>query len=290
YGLVLFQITTAQNVLVRSAVAGEVLISWAPAVGKEICQWEKDTGSAFDRFEVAFFLLKSFKKDAMKSLPNNNRRSSGSKAFICRQKYHFLMNHIPIDSSLHLPLHEKVKKHLQVIQNNLQRAKIATTMLLKATQQYQPDLFIEQEPHAKDGKIAGIKKCWKSWLSKSGKAGIIALPTCSTPVVLSAKENTMAIKITKNSKAFTIISLYSSPYANFREIVEELTDLATNINGEEYLIGGDFNAHSQRWGYRDEDSRGKQLQEFIAEKHIFLLNSSDPPPTLNTTIDKAGPT
>ncbi|GBN17054.1 hypothetical protein AVEN_63801-1 [Araneus ventricosus] len=29
----------------------------------------------------------------------------------------------------------------------------------------------------------------------------------------------------------------------------------------------------------DEDSRGKQLQEFIAEKHIFLLNSSDSPPT-----------
>ncbi|GBM19473.1 hypothetical protein AVEN_259374-1 [Araneus ventricosus] len=89
----------------------------------------------------------------------------------------------------------------------------------------------------------------------------------------------MAIKITKNSKAFTIISSHSSPYANFREILEELTDRTTNINGEEYLIGGDFNAHSQRWSYRDEDARGKQLQEFIAEKHIFLLNSSDSPPT-----------
>ncbi|GBL73788.1 hypothetical protein AVEN_230762-1 [Araneus ventricosus] len=152
-------------------------------------------------------------------------------------------------------------------------------MFLIAAQQHQPDLFIVQEPHVKDGKIAGIPKCWKSWLSKSGKAGIIALPTFSTPVVLTAKENTMAITITKNSKAFTIISSYSSPYANFREILEEQTDLTTDINGEEYLIGGDFNAHSQRWGYRDEDSRGKQLQEFIAEKHIFLLNSSDSPPT-----------
>ncbi|GBN95176.1 hypothetical protein AVEN_172366-1 [Araneus ventricosus] len=63
------------------------------------------------------------------------------------------------------------------------------------------------------------------------------------------------------------------------EILEELTDLTTNINGEEYLIGGYFNAQCQRWGYRDEDLRGKQLQEFIAEKHIFLLNSSDSPPT-----------
>ncbi|GBO06757.1 hypothetical protein AVEN_202698-1 [Araneus ventricosus] len=81
----------------------------------------------------------------------------------------------------------------------------------------------------------------------------------------------MTIKIMKNSKAFTIISSYSSPYANFREILEELTDLTTNINGEEYLIGGDFNAHSLRWGYRDEDSRGKQLQEFIAEKSSFSI-------------------
>ncbi|GBM87181.1 hypothetical protein AVEN_78696-1 [Araneus ventricosus] len=189
------------------------------------------------------------------------------------------MNRIHFDSSLHWPLYEKVKKHLLVIQINLQRVKIATTMLLKAAQQHQSDLFLVQEPHVKDGKIAGIPKCWKIWLSKSGKAGIIALPTCSTPVVLSANENTMAIKITKNSKAFTIISSYSSPYANFREILDELTDLTTNINGEEYLIGGDFNAHSQRWDYRDKDSRGKQLQEFIAEKHIFLLNSSDSPPT-----------
>ncbi|GBM16491.1 hypothetical protein AVEN_148881-1 [Araneus ventricosus] len=152
-------------------------------------------------------------------------------------------------------------------------------MFLKAAQQHQPDLFLVQESRVKDGKITGISKCWKSWLSKSGKVGILDLPTCSTPIVLSAKVNTMAIKITKNSKAFTIISSYSSPYANFREILEELTDLTTNINGEEYLIGGDFNAHSQRWGYSDEDSRGKQLQEFIAEKHIFLLNSSDSPPT-----------
>ncbi|GBM67031.1 hypothetical protein AVEN_47202-1 [Araneus ventricosus] len=118
-------------------------------------------------------------------------------------------------------------------------------MLLKAAKQHQPDLFLVQEPHVKDGKIAGIPNCWKSWLSKSGKAGIIALSTCSTPVVLSTKENTMAIKITKNSKAFTIISSYSSPYANFREILDELTDLTTNINSEEYLIGRDFNAHSQ---------------------------------------------
>ncbi|GBN95177.1 hypothetical protein AVEN_172367-1 [Araneus ventricosus] len=86
-------------------------------------------------------------------------------------------------------------------------------MLLKAAQQDQQDLFIVQEPHVKDGKIAGILKCWKCWLSKSGKAGIIALPTCSTPVVMSAKKNTMPIKITKNSKAFTIISWYSSPYS-----------------------------------------------------------------------------
>ncbi|GBL97575.1 hypothetical protein AVEN_275068-1 [Araneus ventricosus] len=99
------------------------------------------------------------------------------------------------------------------------------------------------------------------------------------PSCVVSKKNNMDIKITKNSKAFTIISSYSSPYANFREILEELTDITTNINGEVYLIGGDFNAHYQRWGYRDEGSRGKQLQEFIAEKHIFLLNSGDSPPT-----------
>ncbi|GBN87188.1 hypothetical protein AVEN_2367-1 [Araneus ventricosus] len=105
------------------------------------------------------------------------------------------MNYIPFDSALHWPLHEKVKTYLQVIQINLQRAKIATIMLLKAAQHHQLDLFIVQ---AKDGKLAGIPKCWKSWISKIGKASIIALPTCSTSVVLSAKENTMAIKITKN--------------------------------------------------------------------------------------------
>ncbi|GBM60571.1 hypothetical protein AVEN_131579-1 [Araneus ventricosus] len=80
-------------------------------------------------------------------------------------------------------------------------------------------------------------------------------PSC----VISKGKHSMAIKIKKTSKAFTNISSYSSPYANFREILEELTDLTTNINGEEYLIGGDFNARTQRWGYRDEDSRGKQL-------------------------------
>ncbi|GBN72523.1 Mitotic checkpoint protein BUB3 [Araneus ventricosus] len=156
-------------------------------------------------------------------------------------------------------------------------------------QQHQPYLFIIQEPHAKNGKIASIPKCWKSWLSKSGKAGIITLPTCSSPVVLSAKENTMATKITINSKAFTIISSYSSPNANFREILGELTDLTTNINGEECLIGVDFNAHSQHWGYRNEDSR-KSTSGVYCRKASSFSTAAIPLRLLSTTIDKAGPT
>ncbi|GBL79389.1 hypothetical protein AVEN_92578-1 [Araneus ventricosus] len=101
---------------------------------------------------------------------------------------------------------------------------------------------------------------------------------------------TMAINTTKNSKAFTIISSYSSPYANFREILDELTDLTTNINGEEYLIGGDFNAHSQRWGYRDEDSRGNNFRSLLQKNTSSFSTSVIPLRLLNTTINKAGPT
>ncbi|GBN88839.1 hypothetical protein AVEN_101363-1 [Araneus ventricosus] len=180
-----------------------------------------------------------------------------------------------------------MKKHLQVINHlkiNLQRAKIATTMLLKAAQQHQPDLFIVQEPHVTDGKIAGIPKCWKSCFSKSEKPGIIAFPAWSTPVFLSAKGNTMAIN-PLIPKAIDI----KGPQTTGTEVLEELTDLTTNIIGEEYLTGGVLKSHSQRWGNRDEDSRGKQLQEFIAEKHIFLINSSESPPTFEHSNRQGSP-
>jgi hypothetical protein len=45
----------------------------------------------------------------------------------------------------------------------------------------------------------------------------------------------------------------------------------------ELLIATDGNAHSPSWGGDRLDSRGKQLEEFIHEHQLWLLNDSKHP-------------
>ncbi|GBM54834.1 Retrovirus-related Pol polyprotein from type-1 retrotransposable element R1 [Araneus ventricosus] len=118
-------------------------------------------------------------------------------------------------------------------------------MLAKTAKKELPDIILVQEPYVKDNKIEGLPGYWKSWLSKNNKAGIIDLPTCNNPIFLLYGNDIVAIK----------------------------------IQGEDYLIGADLNAHSQSWGYSDFDTRGEKVLNFISSLNGQLLNTPGAPPT-----------
>ena len=45
------------------------------------------------------------------------------------------------------------------------------------------------------------------------------------------------------------------------------------------LIVGDFNSHSQSWGYDHSDTRGDELEDWQDAHQLLLVNDPDDPPT-----------
>nr|KAG5697688.1 hypothetical protein BaRGS_000573 [Batillaria attramentaria] len=52
-----------------------------------------------------------------------------------------------------------------------------------------------------------------------------------------------------------------------------------NIHSTRHLVVGDFNSHSPSWGYATMDTRGEDLEDWMMEKQLTLINQPDDKPT-----------
>nr|KAG5710959.1 hypothetical protein BaRGS_013693 [Batillaria attramentaria] len=52
-----------------------------------------------------------------------------------------------------------------------------------------------------------------------------------------------------------------------------------NIHSTRHLVVGDFNSHSPSWGYATMDARGEDLEDWMMEKQLTLINQPDDKPT-----------
>ena len=78
----------------------------------------------------------------------------------------------------------------------------------------------------------------------------------------------VAVRLTLH-KVTSLCSLYLPPSTAID--VRELENLLNQLPSPAVILG-DFNAHSPVWGCRDLDIKGKQIEDFIANNNLFLLN------------------
>ena len=52
-----------------------------------------------------------------------------------------------------------------------------------------------------------------------------------------------------------------------------------DITDTHCIVVGDFNSHSERWGYQQTDLRGEEVEEWEIDNNLFLLNAQEDPPT-----------
>ena len=51
------------------------------------------------------------------------------------------------------------------------------------------------------------------------------------------------------------------------------------VKGSNFIIVGDFNSHSQSWGYNHIDARGEEIEERQDDNNLILINNPDDTPT-----------
>ena len=98
---------------------------------------------------------------------------------------------------------------------------------------------------------------------------------------LSAKEFSVStndqteiqgVNIVINNQQMEVVNLYSPPD-------RDLSLDQIQVQDSMFIAIGDFNSHSEAWGYKEADRRGEEVEDWQIENKLVLLNDPDDPPT-----------
>ena len=90
-------------------------------------------------------------------------------------------------------------------------------------------------------------------------------------------------EVWKNGNSFKIFSVYNPP--NNKPNLDFLP-----LTTSKTIVVGDFNAHSQKWGYNDQNSAGLAIQDLLNTTNLELIyNSMDTPTYLHYNGSKTNP-
>ena len=109
------------------------------------------------------------------------------------------------------------------------------------------------------------------------KGGVLTLVRNSFPSAeinrSAAKESTetLTVLVTLQDRDLTVINIYS---ASNKIILPQVQPNQTNL-----LALGDFNSHSPSWGYKDINAKGENVEQWMTDNQLVLINKPDDDPS-----------
>ena len=141
------------------------------------------------------------------------------------------------------------------------------------------DICCIQETHLKKGKdfkIRGYQKPFRLDRPDRPKGGVLTLVRNNLHAIELSTHLDGAeyqyLKVQSKSKEVNLVNYYCP---NDRPL--SLSSL--DVPYSSLLIVGDFNSHSQSWGYDHADARGEELEDWQDENNLILINDADDTPT-----------
>ena len=141
------------------------------------------------------------------------------------------------------------------------------------------DICCIQETHLKEGKnfkIRGYQKPFRLDRADRTKGGVLTLVRNNLHAIevnthLDGAEY-QYLKVQSKSKEVSLINYYCP---NDRPLSLDSIDVPQSS----FLMVGDFNSHSQSWGYDHADARGDELEDWQDDNKLILVNDADDTPT-----------
>ena len=113
------------------------------------------------------------------------------------------------------------------------------------------------------------------------KGGVLTLVRNDIPAV-KLEETTegdlefITIKAFMKEEQLLATNCYSSP-------ARKLSLNSLSLSKEKHIVVGDLNGHSPEWGYDKTDARGVEIQEWMMDNHLVLINKPDDRPSFFST-------
>ena len=87
----------------------------------------------------------------------------------------------------------------------------------------------------------------------------------------------LGVKLVLAGTPVTVFNIYSPPDKQI-----QLHNI--KVEPQSWIITGDFNSHSPSWGYGQLNSKGEEVENWIAENLLILINKPDDPDTFYSRI------
>ena len=144
----------------------------------------------------------------------------------------------------------------------------------------QVDIICIQETHLSDAQRFSVRgyEPFRHDRLHCHKGGILTLVKNTIPAVEIARSmdgsgtEYIAVKAVLPDQELLIVNVYCSPDRDLQ--LHTLPHQEKNL-----LILGDLNGHSPSWGYEDLNTRGEQIEDWMMDNGLVLINRPDDKPT-----------
>ena len=170
-------------------------------------------------------------------------------------------------------------RRINILQWNAEGVYQKKTSLEERLRQEDIEIACLQETHLKENQRFNVRGYQTFRQDRVGRSkGGIALLVKNT---LSAKEFSVStndqteiqgVNIVINNQQMEVVNLYSPPD-------RDLSLDQIQVQDSMFIAIGDFNSHSEAWGYKEADRRGEEVEDWQIENKLVLLNDPDDPPT-----------
>ena len=172
----------------------------------------------------------------------------------------------------------KKEKPLTIMQWNAEGVFHKEDELRNLLAQKDIDICCIQETHLTDQKnfkIRGYQKPFRLDRPLRHKGGILTLVRNNVHVVEGSSfldgAEYQCLKVKSKNSELNLVNYYCP---NDKPLSLENIEVS-----DSFLIVGDFNSHSQSWGYDHADARGEELEDWQDDHRLLLVNDPDDTPT-----------
>ena len=165
---------------------------------------------------------------------------------------------------------------LSFMQLNLQHSKTATDNLNLFMKEAHVDIALIQEPYVYQNQVKGISRKNRIFSSGQGKKrAAIVVNNTGTDVILihqMSEEDIVVVEITHGNRIFIAVSAYLDIGKDIKEDLNKIKKIIQLAKGKGLLVAIDSNARSKTWHDVITNKRGRQLEEFVIENRLHIIN------------------
>lgn len=169
-------------------------------------------------------------------------------------------------------------KNINIMQWNAEGVRNKKLALTKFLKDEDIDVACIQETHLNPEHAFRIRGYETLKLDREGhKGGVIILIRLNIPI--------HEVKVTTGQNAEILgadIYFKQTPIRLYNLYCPANKDLSLahmEIKERNCIVLGDFNSHSERWGYNHTDARGGEVEDWEIDSNLHLINRADDPPT-----------